>query len=101
MNKDTILLIIAGHLEEMIDDLSADEVKETSRLCLLGASSVDRAELIERMREDLRLKADRSDFNSANNLGDLAKMLASSYKKERSVIGHTSSGVNSGESDFE
>ena len=42
------------------------------KLCLLGASSVGRAELIEKTIEDLKLRADRFEFHSANNLGELA-----------------------------
>lgn len=78
---------ITTNLEEMIPGLSAGEVKETSMLSLLGASSVDRAELIERIREEMGLKADRFDFHSAENLGELSEMLASCYAMERSTDG--------------
>ncbi len=83
MDKDLVLRRIANHLKEMIPELAADEVNETSMLTLLGASSVDRAELIERMREEMAIKADRFDFHIAGNLGELSEMLIFCYKRER------------------
>ncbi|MEM6734987.1 MAG: poly(3-hydroxyalkanoate) depolymerase [Bacteroidota bacterium] len=86
MHKDRIFQRIVSHLEEMLPNtVDPGLVKEDAMLTLLGASSVERAELIERMLEELDLKADRFEFHSANNLGELAELLAHQYQREKST----------------
>lgn len=73
-SKDIFNLIV-GNLKIIIPDIEEDSVNYESKLCLLGASSIDRAELIEKTLEDLRISANRFDFHCANNLGELSKLI--------------------------
>jgi polyketide biosynthesis acyl carrier protein len=73
-SKDIVFKEIVAKLHHILPDLEPSEVTYDSLLCLLGASSIDRAELIESMIEDLALDADRFEFHSAGNLGELAEL---------------------------
>lgn len=73
-SKDTFNLIVSN-LKIIIPDLEEDSVTDESKLCLLGASSIDRAELIDKTLEDLRISANRFDFHCANNLGELSELI--------------------------
>ena len=74
MNLNEIFELIASNLSGIIHDLDKEAIMHESKLNLLGANSVDRAELIEKTLEDLKLQVDRFEFHSASNLGELAKM---------------------------
>ncbi|WP_103865515.1 poly(3-hydroxyalkanoate) depolymerase [Aquimarina sp. I32.4] len=74
MNYKEIFELIVNNLREIVPSLENESISYESKLCLLGASSVGRAELIEKTLEDLKLDVDRFEFHTANNLGELADM---------------------------
>lgn len=76
MNSKEIFELIVNNLKGILTDLENEAITYESKLCLLGASSVGRAELIEKTLEDLKLEVDRSEFHSASNLGELAMMFS-------------------------
>lgn len=74
MDSKTIFNLITGNLKEILFKIKAEDINYDSKLCLLGASSIDRAELIEKTIEDLGIEADRFEFHSASNIGELADL---------------------------
>ncbi len=75
MKKEEVFDLIVQRLMDIVPNLEKEEVEYDSFLCLLGGGSVERAELIETMMEDLGLVAHRFEFHTAGNLGELADML--------------------------
>lgn len=82
MNSKEIFELIASNLTEIVPDLEYESIEYESKLCLLGASSVGRAELIEKTLEDLKLGADRFEFHSASNLGELTTLFFEKMKEK-------------------
>ena len=82
MNSKEIFELIASNLMEIIPGLEKETIAYKSKLCLLGTSSVGRAELIEKTLEDLKLDANRFEFHSASNLGELTVLFSEKMKSK-------------------
>ena len=82
--KEEVFTLIVNNLLEIDPDIKREHIVHDSILCLLGVSSVGRAELIEKTLEDLKLDANRFEFHSAGNLGELAYLFFQKKKKIRS-----------------
>lgn len=80
MSSEEIFKIVVDNLNDIIPDIKHEAITYNSKLCPLGVGSVGRAELIEKMLEDLRLDADRFEFHSASNLGELVDLFSKKLK---------------------
>jgi polyketide biosynthesis acyl carrier protein len=76
MNSKQIFELIVLNIREIVPGLKNEEIEPNSMLSPLGLDSIGRAELIEKMLEVLDLKAQRYEFHSASNLGELADLFA-------------------------
>lgn len=74
MNKSQIFELIVKYVTEITQGVDNKNIGPGSMLSPLGADSIGRAELIEKMLETLNLDAPRYEFHAANNLGELADM---------------------------
>ncbi|OEK09348.1 hypothetical protein A8C32_11550 [Flavivirga aquatica] len=82
MDLKTIFNLIANNLKVILREIELKDINYDSKLCLLGANSVDRAELIEKTIEDLRIDVDRFEFHSASNIGELTDLFFEKIKKQ-------------------
>lgn len=85
-NADKIFEMIVDNVKDITADIQHEPITRSSMLSPLGMDSVGRAELIERMLEELSLSAPRFEFHQANNLGELAEMFAKKLE-ERNLSG--------------
>jgi polyketide biosynthesis acyl carrier protein len=76
MNSATIFEMIVLNIRDIVPELNNERIERKSMLSPLGLDSIGRAELIEKTLEDLNLNLSRQDFHSAQNLGELADLLA-------------------------
>jgi polyketide biosynthesis acyl carrier protein len=76
MNSQEIFALIVFNIREMVPGLAREQVRPESKLSPLGLDSVGRAELIEKMLEDLQLNVPRQEFHSAKDLEELAQLFA-------------------------
>ncbi len=76
MKSDDIFKLIVGNIRNLFPFAENEPIDHTTKLCLIGLGSVERAELIEQTLEDLSLKTDRFEFHSANNLGELSELFS-------------------------
>ncbi|TPN89318.1 phosphopantetheine-binding protein [Aquimarina algicola] len=76
MDSKIIFSLILDNLKEILSEIKVEDVNYDSKLCLLGANSIDRAELIEKTIEDLGIEADRFEFHSASNIGELTDLFS-------------------------
>ena len=77
MNKDEILNKIKKYTREIAPELEDVPIQPTDSLKNLGIDSVNRAEIIMLVMEDLSLNIPRIELAGANNIGELADLFAS------------------------
>ena len=83
MNVDAVFKLIVKNLKDILPNIEVNQIKYDSILCVLGASSVDRAELIEKTLEKTKLQSNRFEFHSANNLGELAELFVKKMNENK------------------
>ena len=76
MNASDIFTLIVYNVKQIGEWLESETIKPSDMLAPLGLNSIGRAELIERLMEELKIEANRFEFNAAGNLGELADMFA-------------------------
>ncbi|MGS0763568.1 acyl carrier protein [Syntrophomonas curvata] len=74
MNKQDIIELIVSNIYEVIPELEGQEFGLDDKLVDLGANSVDRAEIITRVKEVLSLKIPPSELYGAKSIGELANV---------------------------
>ncbi|MED1917322.1 MULTISPECIES: acyl carrier protein [Brevibacillus] len=73
MNRQEITAVIIKNLYEIVPELEGRELRPEDRLSDLGLNSVDRADLISMVMEDLSLlQTQRSQFIGMSSIGELA-----------------------------
>jgi polyketide biosynthesis acyl carrier protein len=70
-----IVSLIAQCVRETIPELAEHEFRRTDRLAELGVNSMDRAEIVVRVLEALRLRVPLVSLAAAKNIGELADLL--------------------------
>lgn len=82
MNSEKIFELIVANLKAIAGGLEHEHIGPNAMLSPLGLDSIGRAELIEKTLEDLELTVSRFEFHSAQNLGQLADMIALKLNRE-------------------
>ncbi|PJH94321.1 acyl carrier protein [Bacillus sp. SN1] len=82
MDKQKIFEVLVTNICEVLPELDGHRFEPEDQLVELGADSVDRAEIITMVLEDLSLKIPRIELSGAKNIGELAEVL---YDKVQSV----------------
>ncbi|KMZ39960.1 MULTISPECIES: phosphopantetheine-binding protein [Bacillales] len=73
MNRQEITALIIKNLYEIVPELEGRELRSEDRLSDLGLNSIDRADLISMVMEDLSLlQNQRSQFIGLSSIGELA-----------------------------
>ncbi|MED1780916.1 acyl carrier protein [Brevibacillus fortis] len=73
MNRQEITAVIIKNLYEIVPELEGRELRPEDWLSDLGLNSVDRADLISMVMEDLSLlQTQRSQFIGMSSIGELA-----------------------------
>ncbi|ERH58703.1 MULTISPECIES: acyl carrier protein [Bacillus] len=82
MSKEKIFELLQNTICEVLPDLEGEQLSQEDRLVDLGADSVDRAEIITMMLEELSLQIPRVELTGVSNIGELAAKL---YEKVQAV----------------
>ena len=82
MDKQRIFEVLITNICEVLPELDGHRFEPEDQLVELGADSVDRAEIITRVLEDLSLKIPRIELSGVKNIGELAEVL---YDKVQSA----------------
>lgn len=77
---EEILKVIAACTCEIMPDLAGHEFQRSDRLVELGANSLDRAEIVVRVLEELQLDVPRSALVRLANIGELADVLHEKHR---------------------
>ncbi|MEZ4360190.1 MAG: acyl carrier protein [Kofleriaceae bacterium] len=72
--KEDILQLICRHTQEVVPHLANHQFCESDQLALLGATSIDRAEIVIMVQESLRLSIPRVELFGPRNIGELASL---------------------------
>jgi polyketide biosynthesis acyl carrier protein len=68
-------MLIEKCAREVLPDLPARALTPSDRLADFGANSMDRADILMMVLEQLRLDAPRATFAGAQNVGELASLV--------------------------
>ncbi|ASB60984.1 poly(3-hydroxyalkanoate) depolymerase [Bacillus sp. A053] len=82
MDKQRIFEVLITNICEVLPELDEHRFEPEDQLVELGADSVDRAEIITMVLEDLSLKIPRIELSGVKNIGELAEVL---YDKVQSA----------------
>jgi len=74
MDKDKILSLIKKYTREVAPELEDAPLEPTDSLKSLGVDSVNRAEILMMVMEDLDLNIPRVELAGAKNIGELADL---------------------------
>ncbi|MDJ1175530.1 acyl carrier protein [Roseofilum capinflatum] len=74
MDKDKILSLIRKYTREVAPELEDAPLEPTDSLKSLGVDSVNRAEILMMVMEDLDLNIPRVELAGAKNIGELADL---------------------------
>lgn len=75
LDTATIFELVARHAREVVPQLASHSFSRSDRLQELGASSMDRAEILSAVLESLALRIARVELFGPRNLGELADLL--------------------------
>lgn len=75
MDTEQIFQLITDSAREIIIGLEDYTFKTTDSLELLGANSVDRAEIVMMVMEAINLKIPRTETVGPRNIGELAELI--------------------------
>lgn len=76
MNKEQIVKLIKKYTREVAPELEETPIAQTDSLKNLGIDSVNRAEIIMMVMEDLSLNIPRIELAGAKDIGELADLFA-------------------------
>ncbi|MGK9265941.1 acyl carrier protein [Bacillus inaquosorum] len=82
MDRQKIFEVLVTNICEVLPELDGHRFEPEDQLVELGADSVDRAEIITMVLEDLSLKIPRIELSGVKNIGELAEVL---YDKVQSA----------------
>jgi len=83
MKKEQIFNIIKKYTCEIAPELEKVSIQPTDSLKNLGIDSVNRAEIIMMVMEDLSLNIPRIELAGAKNLGELADIFAGKLEEKK------------------
>ncbi len=75
MTRNDIFTLICQHAREVLPELATHQFVEADQLALLGASSIDRAEITMMVQESMNLNIARVELFGPRNIGELASLL--------------------------
>lgn len=75
MTQEDIFNLICQHAREVLPHLEEHQFTQSDQLALLGASSIDRAEITIMVQESLNLNVARVELFGPRNIGELASLL--------------------------
>ncbi len=75
MGVEEILQLIGRCACEVLPNLAGHQFRSSDQLSELGANSVDRAEIIVLIMEQVSLKIHRSELHGPQNIGELAELV--------------------------
>jgi polyketide biosynthesis acyl carrier protein len=84
MDKETILLVIKKHIMALLPDVREIDIKMGVKMADLGANSIDRAEVVVAVMEELNIKVPLVCFGKAKNITDLTDILFQAVNNEHS-----------------
>jgi acyl carrier protein len=74
MSREQIFAVVRRHIEQIVDKVPADAIREDVSMRELGADSLQVVEVVSRSMKELRLKVPRTELSRARNLGDLVDL---------------------------
>ena len=77
MAPSEVFNVIVNHTKEVLPDLENHAFNADDSLRELGANSIDRSEIIMMTMESLSIRIPMIELAAAQNIGDLAAILAS------------------------
>ena len=83
MSKEDIFKLIIQHCCNLIPELADQNIQRSDRFKDIGVNSLDRAEIMEMMMEDLSLACSRVEVFGAKNIGELVDIF---YEKSLSEV---------------
>ena len=81
MSPDRIFEVVVGCTRDVIPELSGHAFQRTDSLRDLGATSVDRADIVIAVLEVLRLDVPRVELLGPTNLGELVELLHAKLRR--------------------
>lgn len=75
MTKQEIFEVVVRNTREVLPELEGYTFQPTDQLANLGANSVDRAEIVMIIIEELDLKIPLVELSTAKNIGELVEVL--------------------------
>jgi polyketide biosynthesis acyl carrier protein len=83
MSKEEVFKLITQHCRNIVPTLKDHNIQRSDRFKEIGINSLDRAEIIEIIMEDLNLECPRVEVFGAKNIGELADIF---YEKTLSAL---------------
>lgn len=77
MNKEKIFLIIKKSIQSILPDVNEADIKINIKMADLGANSIDRADVVIAVMEELGIKVPLVRLAKAQNIQDLVDILFS------------------------
>jgi polyketide biosynthesis acyl carrier protein len=81
MNSEHILEILRNHVREVLPELADREITRADSLRELGANSLDRADILIGVIEDLSLSVPRIELAGPQNIGELVDLLQEKLRR--------------------
>ncbi len=75
MNKQEVFEVVIRIIRKALPNLEKHDFQVGDRLVDLGADSVDRAEIISMLLEELSLNIPRMELSGVKNIGELTEVL--------------------------
>jgi polyketide biosynthesis acyl carrier protein len=75
VNKEQILSIVLQHVRAVLPELKDSQLRGTDSLKDLGANSLDRADIVMGVMEELSLQISRVALSGPRNLGELVDLI--------------------------
>ena len=91
MNKEQIFKLIKKYTCEVAPELEEAPIAPTDSLKNLGIDSVNRAEIIMMLMEDVSLNIPRIELAGAKNIGELADLFAAKLEVVKGEVVQTQS----------
>ena len=74
MNKDTIFSLIKKHIIDILPSLSDNDIQATGKMADLGLNSIDRAEVLVAVMEELKIKIPLISLGKMKNINDVVEV---------------------------
>jgi polyketide biosynthesis acyl carrier protein len=80
MDKNAIMILIKKHIIQLFPEVTEEDIQPDVKMADLGANSIDRADIVVAVMEELGIKIPLVSLGKAKNIGDLADILAQAFK---------------------